>query len=83
MKIIDEREMQTNKKKTKTEKNERDRSYSERVRACNNWNSFCNDIESMKSNLSNIASPPFLIDKVIKKYLNFTFSSNQNQLKNI
>ena len=69
-------------KKTKTEKNERDRSYSERVRACNNWNSFCNDIESMKSNLSNIAYPPFLIDKVIKKYLNFTFSSNQNQLKN-
>ena len=25
--------------------------------------------------------PPFLIDKVIKKYLNYKFSSNQNQLK--
>ena len=27
------------------------------------------------------AYPPFLIDKVIKKYLNYKFSSNQNQLK--
>ena len=25
--------------------------------------------------------PPFLIDKVIKKYLHYKFSSNQNQLK--
>ena len=25
--------------------------------------------------------PPFLIDTVIKKYLNYTFSSNQSQLK--
>ena len=26
--------------------------------------------------------PPFLIDKAIKKYLNYNFSSNQNHLKN-
>ena len=48
---------------------------------CNNWNFFHNDIESIESNLSKTAYPPFLIDKVIKKYINYTFSSNQNQLK--
>ena len=32
-------------------------------------------------NLIRNAYPPFLIDKVIKKYLNYKFSSNQNQLK--
>ena len=48
---------------------------------CNNWNSFHKDIESIKSNLVKNAYPPFLIDKVIKKYLNYKFSSNQNQLK--
>ena len=48
---------------------------------CNNWNSFHNDIESIKSNLIKNAYPPFLIDKVIKKYLDYKFSSNQNQLK--
>ena len=48
---------------------------------CNNWNSFHNDIESIKLNLIKNAHPPFLIDKVIKKYLNCKFSSNQNQLK--
>ena len=47
----------------------------------NNWNSFHNDIESIKCNLIKSAYPPFLIDKVIKKYLNYEFSSNQNQLK--
>ena len=47
----------------------------------NSWNSFHNDIESIKSNLIKNAYPPFLIDKVIKKYLNYKFSSNQNQLK--
>ena len=46
----------------------------------NNWNSFHNDIESIKSNLIKNAYPPFLIDKVVKKYLN-KFSSNQSQLK--
>ena len=45
---------------------------------CNNWNSFHNDIEKMKSNLTKNAYPLFLIDKVIKKYLHYKFSSNQN-----
>ena len=49
-----------------------DRSF----KICNNWNSFHNDIENIKSNLIKNAYLPFLIDKVIKK-----FSSNQNQLK--
>ena len=48
---------------------------------CNNWNYFHNDIESIKSNLIKNAYPPLLIDKVIKKYLNYKFLSNQNQLK--
>ena len=37
---------------------------------CNNCNSFHNDVESIKSSLIKNAYPPFLIDKVIKKYLN-------------
>ena len=45
---------------------------------CNSWNSFHNNI---KSNLIKNANPPFLINKVIKKYLGHRFSSNQNQLK--
>ena len=45
---------------------------------CNNWNSFHNDTENIKSNLIKNEYLPFLIDKVIRKYL---FSSNQNQLK--
>ena len=48
---------------------------------CNNWNSFHNDTENIKSNLIKNAYPSFLIDKVIKKYLDYKFSSNQNQLK--
>ena len=48
---------------------------------CNNWNSFHNDIENIKPNLIKNAYLPFLIDKVIKKYLDYKFSSNQNQLK--
>ena len=55
----------------------RDRSF----KICNNWNSFHNDIENIKSNLIRNAYPPFLIDKVIKKYLDYKFSTNQNQLK--
>ena len=47
----------------------------------NNCNSFHNDIEKIKSNLIKNACPPFLINKVIKKYLNYKFSSHQNQLK--
>ena len=54
-----------------------DRSF----KICNNWNSFHNVIENNKSSLIKNAYPPFLIDKVIKKYLDFKFSSNQNQLK--
>ena len=54
-----------------------DRSF----KICNNWNSFHNDIESIKSNLIRNAYPPFLMDTVIKKYLSYKFSSNQNQLK--
>ena len=48
---------------------------------CDNWNSFHSNIENIKSNLIKSAYPPFLIDKVIKEYLDYKFSSNQNQLK--
>ena len=51
------------------------------VKICNNLNSFHNDIESIKSSISKNVYPPFLMDKVINKYLNYKFSSNQNQLK--
>ena len=54
-----------------------DRSF----KICNNWNSFHNDIENIKSNLIKNAYQPFLIDKVIKKYHDYKFSTNQNQLK--
>ena len=50
------------------------------LKICNNWNSFHNDIENIKSNLIKNAYPPFLIDKAIKKYLYYKFSSNQNLL---
>ena len=53
-----------------------DRSF----KICNNWNSFHNDIENIKSNLIKNAYPPFLINKVIKKYLSYKFSSTENQL---
>ena len=48
---------------------------------CNNWNSFHNDIENIKSNLIKNGYLPFLTNKVIKKYLDYKFSANQNQLK--
>ena len=51
-----------------------DRSF----KICNNWNSFNNDIEKIKSSLIKNAYPLFLINKVIKKYLDYKFSSNQN-----
>ena len=54
-----------------------DRSF----KICNNWNSFHNDIESIKSNLIKNAYQPYLIDKVIKKYLNCKFSRNQTNYK--
>ena len=47
----------------------------------NNWNSFHTDIENIKSNFIKNAYPPFLIDKVIKKYLNYNVSSEQIQMK--
>ena len=47
----------------------------------NNWSSFHNDIENIKYNLIKNAYPSFLINKVIKKYLDYKFSSDQNQLK--
>ena len=36
----------------------------------NNWNSLHNDIENMKSNLIRNSYLLFLVDKVIKRYLN-------------
>ena len=47
----------------------------------NNWSSFHDDIESVDSDLIKNAYPPFLIDKVIKTYLDQKFSSNKSQLK--
>ena len=51
-----------------------DRSF----KICHNWNSFHNDIEKIPSNLNKNAYPPFLIDKFIKKYLDYKFNSSQN-----
>ena len=51
------------------------------LKICNNWNSFHNDIESIKSNLIKKAYSWFLIEKVIKKYLNYKFSISKNQTK--
>ena len=51
------------------------------MKICNNLNSFHNNIENIKSNLVKNAYPRFLIDKIIKKYLNYKFCRNQNQLK--
>ena len=50
---------------------------------CSNWNSFHNDIGNIESYLVKNTYPPFLIHKIITKYLNHKFSSNQNQLKDI
>ena len=48
------------------------------------WNSFHSDVENIKSfDLIKNAYSSCLIDKVIKKHLNYKFSSNQNQLKDI
>ena len=54
-----------------------DRSF----KICNSWNSFLNDKKSIKSNLIKNPYLPFLIDKVIKKYLHYKLSSKQNRLK--
>ena len=47
----------------------------------NNWKFFHNDIENVKSNPIKNAYRLFLIDNVIKKCFYYSFSSNQNQLK--
>ena len=54
-----------------------DRSF----KICNNWIPFHNGVENIKSNVIKNAYPPVLVDKVIEKYLNYKFSSNQNKLK--
>ena len=54
-----------------------DRSF----KICNNWKSFHDDIENIKFNLIRNAYLPFLIDKIVRRYLNHKISSNQNQLK--
>ena len=55
-----------------------DRSF----KICNNWNSFHNDIETLSLSFLKVhIYPLFLINKVIKKFLNHTFSSNQDQFK--
>ena len=51
------------------------------LKICNNWKSFHSDIENIKSNLIKNAYPPLLINKAIKKYLDYKFSRNQTQLK--
>ena len=50
-----------------------DRSF----KICNSWNSFHTDIENIKFNLIENAYPLFLSDKIIKKYLDYKFSSNR------
>ena len=50
-------------------------------KVCNNCNSSHGDIERIKPNLIKNAYLPFLIDKVIEKYLSYKFSINQNKLK--
>ena len=40
----------------------------------NNWNSFHNDLENIESSLNKNAYPPFLIDEIIKMYLDYKFS---------
>ena len=48
---------------------------------CNNWDCLHNNLESIKSNLIKNVYLLFVIDKVIKRYVDHKFSSNQNQLK--
>ena len=45
------------------------------------YNSFHNDVENIKYNLVKNSYPPFLIDKVMKKYLDHKISSNKKELK--
>ena len=50
------------------------------IKIFNNWNSFHNDKQNIKYVLIKNTYPPFLIDKVIKNYLDYNCSSNQYQL---
>ena len=45
------------------------------IKICNNWDSFHNDIENIKSNLIKYVYPLFLIEKIIKSTVT-KFSSN-------
>ena len=56
-----------------------DRSF----KICNNWKPFHDDIENIKFNLIRNTYLPFLIDKIVRKYLNHKISSNQNRLKEV
>ena len=51
------------------------------LKICHNWNSFHDNLENIKSSFIKNAYLPFVIDKVIKKYLDYKFSGNKNQLK--
>ena len=51
------------------------------LKICNNGNSFHIYVKSIKSNLVKNSYPPFLISKIIKKYLNHKISSNKKELK--
>ena len=48
---------------------------------CNNWNSFYNDIENIKSNLIKNAYPPFLINKSLKSTSILSCLVTKNQLR--
>ena len=50
-------------------------------KTCNNWNSFHNDIESIKSKLIKNIYTILLVKKVIRKILNYKVSNNKNKLK--
>ena len=84
IKIIDERETQKQKTKSKKKqqhKNKNKQTKKNKSKKTQNDIESNNDIESIKSIPTKNAYPPFLINKVIKKYFNYKFSSNQNQSK--
>ena len=51
------------------------------LKICNNGNSFHIYLKSIKYNLVKNSYPPFLISKIIKKYLDHKISSNKKELK--
>ena len=50
------------------------------LKICNNWTCFLMTQKTLNP-IFTIQYPPFLINKVIKKYLDYKFFSNQDQLK--